>query len=167
MRCSNPFATRTTSAEDAGWSSASATDSVHSSVATLRESSVAMPLGQPALAHPGFAEEQDQVRPAPGDGAVDGVADDAHLGVAPDERGLLPAGPVAGWQQRRHRSPGLDRLFASLGRQGADGLVIDDLPRRRVGRRADQHGSRFGPDLQALRRVHDVAHRRVLGAGTE
>src|SRR5918994_801456 len=71
---------------------------------------------------------------------------------------------VAGGQPGPLGHPGRHRRVAALGGDLAHRSVSDDAPGRKMGGLPHQHLARLGGGLQPLRRVHDIAHRRVVTA---
>ena len=123
--------------------------------------------GEAALADPGVAREDDEVRAATQDGAVGDAAQEAHLGVAADERG---PGVTAALARRGHGldgPPRVDGLLPTLHGDRAAVVVADGVAGGFVGVRPDEDLVGLGRGLQAVRGVHGVAQCGVVAAGPE
>ncbi|MEZ5143064.1 MAG: hypothetical protein R2726_11175 [Acidimicrobiales bacterium] len=124
-------------------------------------------LGEPRLADTRLAHEQQQMGAVAGHRSLRRPGQQAQLHLPTDERRLDPTPAVAGREQRLDRHPRRHRLLAALGGDGPEAPIGDHLPRRRVGRRPDDHGAGLGGRLQPIGGVHDVAHGRVLAPGPQ
>jgi hypothetical protein len=124
-------------------------------------------LGQAGLAEAGVAEREQQRGPAPVERHVQRVGQERDLVVAPDQGSAAAVRPVARREPGDLGHPGLHRGLPPLGGDGPQRAVGDHPAGREVGGLADQHLARLGHGLEALSRVHDVAHRRVVAAGPQ
>ena len=124
-------------------------------------------LDQARLAQPGVAEHEQQRGPAPVDRHVQRVGQQRDLVVAADQRGAAAVRPVSGREAGVLGHPRGHRRLPTLGGDGAHRSVRDHPLGGEVGGLPDQHLSRFGGGLEALRGVHDVAHGRVVAAGPQ
>ena len=124
-------------------------------------------LGEAGLAHAGLAEQQEQGAAGVADGVLDAVAEQAQLGLAPDEAGPVALGPVAGRRDRRVGPPRGHELLPALDVDRLEGVVAHDAARGREGGRAHEDVARLGGALQPVGGVHHVAHRGVVAAGAE
>ena len=124
-------------------------------------------LGEAGLAHAGLAQQKEQGPAGVVDGVLDAVAQQTQLGFPPDEAGTVALGAVAGRGDCGVGAPGGHELLPTLDVDRFEGVVPHAPPRRRERRRADEDVARLGGALQAVRRVHHVAHRRVVAAGAE
>ena len=122
---------------------------------------------QHRLAHPGVAEQQDEVRTVVLDRRPERVPEQGDLGLASDERTSRAPRTRTRGAERLERAPRTDGGLAALHGEGAELLVADRLFRRLVRRRADEHVARLGRGLQPLGDVHDVAERRDVAAGAQ
>ena len=124
-------------------------------------------LGEPGLPDAGLPQQQEQRPTGVADRVLDAVAQEAQLGLAPDEPRPVALRSVARRRDRRLGPPRRHELLASLDVDRLERLVADRAARRRERGRADDHLAGLGGALQPVGRVHDVAHRRVVAAGPE
>ena len=120
-------------------------------------------VGQPGLADAGLADDRhDTGVPVAHD--LRGGVEHRPFADPPDERDVRPAGAGAGGR-RTHHQPRLLDLIAPAQLGDPEGLGGHRGRAQRGGGAADQHASGRRQRLQAGGGVHDVAHRRVVGAG--
>ena len=124
-------------------------------------------LGQARLAHPGLAEQEQQRRPRVADRVLDAVAEEPELRFATDQPGPVALGPVPGRSHGGIGPPGRDELLAALGVDRLQGVVANGATGGGEGGRAHEHLAGLGGGLQAVGRVHHVAHRGVVAAGAQ
>ncbi len=115
--------------------------------------------GEARLADARRADHRDQVGTPVGDGPSHRLLQERELLVAADQRGLDPerrATPAAAGLDR-DRPPGRHGQGLALEDGGRELLVVDDLPRRRVGRGSDHDGPGCGGLLESGGRVDRIA----------
>ena len=124
---------------------------------------------EPALAHPGLAEDRDQPdRPVLAD-RVEELPDDRERAVPADERALGQLAPSFAPAEGDDLAglPGRDRLALAAKRPVAGVLEGDRAGRHPVGRVVDQDGPRPGRRLEPRGRVDDVARDHPLADGAD
>ena len=132
--------------------------------------------GQPALAHSGVSEQDDQLRPVPKDRGAHRVPEKTELFAAADERAVHPSRPTSGRSETGSLvtvtlprtfpgDPPFDRDVPTAGLQAARRLVAHHAGRAGSRGRADQDLTRVGHGLQPAGHVDHVTHRRVVTAG--
>ncbi len=124
-------------------------------------------LGEAGLADAGLTEHEEHGGAVVAHGVLHAVAEDAQLGLPADERGTVPLGPVARRQRGVDGQPGGHQLLTTLGVDRRQLVVRDHPAGGGVGGGADEHGAGRRRGLEAVGRVHHVAHGRVVAAGAQ
>ena len=117
-----------------------------------------------ALADPGVATDEHEVRTPPRNGGVEDRVHERDLGVAPDQRGTGAARAFPGRCDGGDRGPGVDGFVAAPNGERPEGLVAHRVLGVRVRDRPDDDLPGLRARLQTARDVHDVAHRGVVAA---
>ena len=124
-------------------------------------------LGQARLADTGLAQQEQQRRPGVADRVLHAVAQQPELGLPADQARPVALGPVARRRVGAVGPPGRHELLPTLGRDRLERLVADGASGGGERRGTHEHLARLRRALQAVGRVHDVAHRGVVAAGAE
>ncbi len=118
---------------------------------------------EPRLADPGHPDERDELRLERFTGPLERGEDRRELARSPDERqrrALLEIHPEA--RLGLDSLPDEQGLCLALRDDGRAFLVVDHVPRRAIGRLADEHAVHGSRGLQAGSRVDDVPRRHPL-----
>ena len=121
--------------------------------------------GDTRLAHPRFSGDAEQQTAAGLVGIGDRKRDEIELSFAPDEGQLGTRPSFAGTAVRSERPVRGDRRLSPACMQLTDRPVADELLGGLVSDGTDEDCARLGCGLEPRRRIHDVAHRRVVVAG--
>ena len=120
---------------------------------------------QPGLAHAGLAEHGQQVAAAGADDPLVHPGEQAQLGLATHDRGVLAAGVAGGARVDLAQPVGDHRGALALEEQRRDPLGGDRVPDQAVGRLAEQHLAGGGDLLEAGGHVDGVAQDQGVADG--
>jgi hypothetical protein len=116
-----------------------------------------------ALADARFADDRDELDRSIVGGSLEHALEQLALRLAPDQRDRMRAGDIGAEPGARgHGAPQLKRFGLALHLGGLEGLEVEHVLGRRVGRFAHRDASDGGGGLQAGGGIHDVAGHEAL-----